>query len=294
MKFSKLVGVALAGMMATLAAAHAFAQEAAVYRQIAPQALETILKGLEVQFQKTPIPGENAHLLYTFARNSHRVILHYFDGKELMLVSAFDAIPLVAINEWNQRAKFSRAVFSRDDKGGSSTVEASLDLAGGVTDDTIRHFIRRFDDDLKRYEVHVARLLTREEETFKTADAGRLEKILQEMKIDFKKTVTKTPGHVFFEFKKNDQKVRLHSFGGTDLMLAAAFKPAPLDKVNKYNTERKFVRAVLYRPANGDAYTTLESNLDCQGGVTDGIIRYFIGFFPDEMREFEEYLKMKK
>jgi len=294
MKFSRLIGVALAGMIVTLADVHAFAQEPTVYRKIPPQALEAILKGLEIEFKKTPIPGENAYLLYSFAKKNHRVILHYYDGKDLMLVSAFDAIPLVAINEWNETAKFSRAVLSRADKGESSTVEANLDLAGGVTDDTIKHFIRRFDDDLKKYEAHVGRLLTREEETFKAADAGRLEKILQEMKIDFKKTVAKTPDHVFFEFKRNDQKVRLHSFGGTDLMLAAAFKPAPLDKVNKYNTERKFVRAVLYQPANGDAYTTLESSLDCQGGVTDGIIRYFIGIFPDEMREFEEYLKMMK
>jgi hypothetical protein len=281
----------VAGFAVLLVAKPARSQELTVYKKIAPRDLETILKGLKFEFQKSAVPGERVHLLYTFTSNNHRVILHYYDGRDLMLMAAFDAIPLVAINEWNQTAKFSRAVLSRDDKGESSTVERSLDLAGGVTDETIKHFIRRFDDDLKKYESHVARLLTREEITFKTADVERLETILQDMKVDFKKTVTKTPGHVFFEFKKNNQKVRLHSFGGSDLMLAAAFKAAALEKVNKYNTERKFVRAVLYQPANGDAYTTLESNLDCQGGVTDGIIRYFIGIFGDEMREFEEYLK---
>jgi hypothetical protein len=289
--FRSVLAVGLTAALLLFSATLSRSQDPSVYKKIAPQDLENILKGLGLEFQKRPVPGENAHLLYSFAKKNHRIILHYYDGKDLMLVTAFDAIPLVSINEWNQGAKFSRAVLSRDDKGEASTVESNLDLAGGVTDEIIKHFIRRFDDDLKKYEVHVSRLLTREENTFKSADTERLEKILQDMKVEFKKTVAKTPGHVFFEFKKNDQKVRLHSFGGTDLMLAAAFKPAALEKVNKYNTERKFVRAVLYRPATGDAYTTLEANLDCQGGVTDGIIRYFIGIFGDEMREFEEYLK---
>ncbi len=269
----------------------AFAQEDAVYRKITPAKLEAILKDLGLEFRKRVLPNENTHLLYSFTKESRTIILHYYDGRELTLVSAFDAIPLVAINDWNQRVKFSRAVFSQDDKGESSTVESNLDLAGGVTDDTIKHFMRRFDADVKRYATHVSRLQMREEETLKIADAERLEKILQGMKIDFKKGKTKTPGHIFFEYKANGQKVRLHSFGGTDLMLAAAFQAAPLEKVNKYNTERKFVRAVLYQPANGDAYATLESSLDCQGGVTEGIVRYFIRTFPDEMREFEEYLK---
>jgi hypothetical protein len=291
MTFRTLIGAGLSGIVLLVSAAAARSQGTTIYRKIAPETLETILTALKIEFQKKPNPADDTHLLYSFAKKNHRVVLHYYDGRDLMLMSVFDAIPLVAINEWNQAAKFSRAILSRDDKGEVSTVEANLDLAGGVTDDTIKHFIRRFDDDLNKYETHVARLLTRDEETFKTADSERLERILRELKIEFKKISAKTPGHVFFEFRRNEQKVRLHSFHGTDLMLAATFQPAALEKVNKYNAERKFVRAVLYQPADADAYTTLESCLDCQGGVTDGIIRYFIGTFADEMREFEGYLK---
>jgi hypothetical protein len=287
--FKQLSGGSLAAALLLISAAPVRSQEPAVYKKIAPEDLEKILKGLGIEFQKRSVGADV--LLYSFVKNSRRVLLHCYDGKDLMLMSAFDTIPLVAINEWNRDAKFSRAVLDRDNKGESSTVEANLDLAGGVTDETIKHFIRRYDDDLKKYQVYVSRLLTREEVAFKAADAGRLERILKDMKIEFTKKETKTPGHIVFELKKNDQKVRLHSFEGKDLMMAAAFKPATLAAINKYNGDRKFVRAVLYRPANGDTYTTLESSLDCQGGVTDGIIRYFIGVFADEMRVFEEYLK---
>src|SRR5437879_4785154 len=140
MMFRSLLGVGLATALLLISATPSSSQEPAVYKKIAPPDLEKILKGLRLEFEKKTVPGEDTHLLYIFAKNSRRTVLHCYDGQDLMLIAAFDAIPLVAINEWNQAAKFSRAVLSRDDKGESSTVEANLDLAGGGTDETIKHF----------------------------------------------------------------------------------------------------------------------------------------------------------
>ena len=52
-------------------------------------------------------------------------------------------------------------------------------------------------------------------------------------------------------------------------MLDAVFRKLPFDRINEWNRNAKFSRAVLQTSPKGD-YTTLESNLDLIGGVTEG------------------------
>ena len=80
--------------------------------------------------------------------------------------------------------------------------------------------------------------------------------------------------------------------GGTDLMIDAQFKKLPLETLNDYNLKRKFIRAVAY-DIRGTEFTSLETNLDCVGGISDSILRYFIRAFADEVREFTAFSQGK-
>ena len=90
----------------------------------------------------------------------------------------------------------------------------------------------------------------------------------------------------------NNHRLRLTNFGGTDLMIDAQFKNLALETVNDYNLKRKFIRAVAY-DIRGTEFTSLETNLDCAGGVSDSIVRYFIRAFSDEVKQFTNYVQGK-
>jgi hypothetical protein len=268
-----------------------FGQDGKVYKKISVESLEEILKSLDIDFKKSPSPNDKNLIFFTFERNKYKQALHSYGGKDLMLVAEFPAVPVIAINQWNRGAKFSRAVLYQDAKNDFySSLEANLDVAGGVTDDTIRHFIRRFDDEIKKFDKLLFPAASQEEEVVTKVTGAGLEKILKEMTIKFKKVPGKDEDIFSYEFERGTFKVRLHNFKGNDLMLDAVFKEIPLAEVNKYNFNRKFIRLVLYQPDNGKKYTALETNLDCQGGVSDGVIRYFIGTFDGELREFAKFI----
>ena len=90
--FRSLLGAGVVAALLLVSTTVSRSQEPAVYKKIAPPDLENILKGLGLEFQKTPVPGEMAHLLYSFAKKNHRINLHYYDGKDLMLMSAFERL----------------------------------------------------------------------------------------------------------------------------------------------------------------------------------------------------------
>jgi hypothetical protein len=262
----------------------------AVYKKISLEKLEGILKGLDIDFKKAPAPNNKNLTIFTFERNKYKLALHYYGGTDLMLAADFPSVPVALLNQWNRGARFSRAVLYQDAKNDFSALEANLDVAGGVTDDTVRHFIRRYDEEIKKFEQLLFRAAVQEEVVVTKITSGRLEKILKDMNIEFKKVPAMEEDIFTYEFERDTFKVRLHNFKGEDLMLDAAFKEIPLTEVNQYNSGRKFIRAVLYQPDKGKKYTSLEANLDCTGGVSDRIIRYFIGTFDGELREFAKFI----
>src|SRR5262249_39172071 len=163
---------------------------------------------------------------------------------------------------------------------------SNLDLLGGVTEDTIRHFIRSFDQELTAWNP------VSEEEIFKKATPDRIEKVLNAMNIKYEK---KQQGDVVsYDFNKNNFDLRLISFGGSDLMIDCIWRGAqPLAKLNQWNLKRHYVRAVLY-DNKGNPYVALESNLDCVAGTSESIIRYFISTFETEASAFDGHLKAKR
>jgi hypothetical protein len=121
------------------------------------------------------------------------------------------------------------------------------------------------------------------------ASSEVLEKVLGELKIQYQKTAGKSTKTYFYNYDRNNYKIRLGNHGGEALWLAAAFPKASLQQINQWNVRAKFSRAVLSR--EGERETALvEAQLDCRGGVTAGIVRQFLERFDSEVREFDRFL----
>jgi hypothetical protein len=271
-------------------ASPACAQDEPILKQISTEQTETLLQSLKIDFKKTPAKkGEIVY--YDFQRAGHNVRLYWYGGKDLMLDVVFPKMSLEQINVWNVRAKFSRACLHRDNKDEFTALEANLDLAGGVTEGAIRQFLAVFDDEIKTFAKIAGGAAALDEPIYAKVTPERLDAILKGLNIDYKKLGEKD-GSVAYEYTANNHQLRLVSFGGEDLMIDAHFKKLPLADVNEYNLQRKFIRCVAYK-VEGKEYTSLEANLDCIGGVSDGIIRHFIRAFDEEVQAFTKYVQGK-
>jgi Putative bacterial sensory transduction regulator len=274
-----------AGAVVLWLPALAGAQE--VFREISSQRLEDILKSMNIDFNKGT--GEKGVTFYNYKSKNTMLRLWNFNGKDLMVDVFLPKVEWDVVNKWNTRAKFSRARLYKDNKGEESAVlEWNIDLAGGATEEAIKHFIRSFDIEVAQW-ANTATPATADEEIFNNVSPDRLEKVLNAMNIQFKKEQGKG-SNVLYYFDRNNYRIRLVSFGGQDLMIDCNFEGAPLAKVNQWNVKRSYVRAVLY-PGAGKPFTALECNLDCVGGTSEGILRYFINAFDSEVTAFDDHLK---
>ncbi len=129
-----------------------------------------------------------------------------------------------------------------------------------------------------------------ESKVYNVIPSAKLEKLLDGMDIKFKKVPNKKDGVDFYDLQAGDRVLRLHNYGGQDLWLDCVFTDKlSLAEVNGWNARSKYSRAVLIK--QGDkASVSLETQLDCLGGVTDAIVRAFIRRFDGEVKAFEKYL----
>lgn len=271
------------------AAPSASAQDDKVFKQWTAEEAEAFLQSMKIEFKKTPAKTKGI-VHYDFQRGGHNMRLYWYNGKDLMLDVVFPRLPLEQINLWNVRAKFSRACLHRDDKGEFTALESNLDLVGGVTEGAVRQLFKVFDDEVKLF-AKFAGSLGADDAVYTRAAGDKLEGVLKSLNIAYKKTDIKG-GVTAYEFESNNHKLRLVNFAGEDLMIDAQFKKLKLEDVNQYNLNRKFIRCVAYN-VGGKEYTSLEANLDCAGGVTDGIVRNFIRAFDIEVSEFAKYAQGK-
>ncbi|MCI0684837.1 MAG: YbjN domain-containing protein [Gemmataceae bacterium] len=124
----------------------------------------------------------------------------------------------------------------------------------------------------------------------RSVTSAKLESILQDMKIKYAKTAGKNEGVHYYDFERNNFKVRLHNYQGRDLWVDVHFTDkVSLDEINQWNVRAKFSRAVLIKNADKQS-TSLEAQIDCEGGVTDGMIRQFILRFDGEIKAFVQFL----
>ena len=119
----------------------------------------------------------------------------------------------------------------------------------------------------------------------------KLEAVLKDLGITYQKEAGKKERIFSYRFERQGRKVRLHNYGGEDLWIETDFADkASLDLVNRWNMRTKFSRAVL---VNGGerATVSLESQIDCSLGVTDGMVRQFVQRFDAEIEAFISFVK---
>jgi len=277
--------------LALLWTGFACGQDEKIHKKLTPEQAEELLKKLDIDFKKadSKLPGT---AFYDFKRKSFEVRFYLFEGKDIMLDTILPKMPIERVNEWNVRAKFSRACLHKNPKGEYVTLESNLDLVGGVSDGALKQFFATFDDEIKAFTQFLAESVA-EDIVFRPVTADKLEAILKGIGIDAKKQSLKEGAGEAYDFEADGLKLRLVNFGGKDLMIDAHFKKTSLEDINRYNLEKKFIRAVSYNIA-GKEYTALESNLDCEAGTAVGILRTFLIGFVDDAKTFAKYVESKQ
>jgi hypothetical protein len=127
---------------------------------------------------------------------------------------------------------------------------------------------------------------------YHTVSSAKLEAILKDLEIAFQKTPGKKDGIFSYDFERHGVKVRLYNYGGDDLWIESYFtEKANLADVNRWNMRAKFSRAVLVKAGET---VSLEGQIDCTLGLTDGMIRQFVERFDIEIQGFNKFLKTTK
>lgn len=261
-----------------------------VYRILTADQMESMLKNFNLEYKKSDSKTAGNYF-YDYKKHNFSIRLYFYNGKDLMVDTIFKDMPLEKLNEWNTKAKFSRACLHKDDKGPFTALEFNLDVLGGITEGTVRQFLTVFEDELKAFDKFVGGggitqpPIPGNEKIITSVSDQMVESILNALNHKFKKGALQNNGGTYWDFKSKGHDLRLYNYNGKDLMIDATFKQMPLDKINKYNLDRKFVRCVSYSN-NNNTWTALESNLDCAGGVTESIVRHFITVFDEEVAAF--------
>jgi hypothetical protein len=129
-----------------------------------------------------------------------------------------------------------------------------------------------------------------ESKVYKNVTADKLEGVLSDLNITYKKTPGGKNGVFFYEFTRNGFKVKLHNYDGQDLWIESTFTDRlTLDDVNRWNVRAKFSRAVMVG-ANGKTSVVLENQFDCLGGATDAVVRQFVVRFDGELTTFAKFI----
>lgn len=283
-----------------------------VYRYLTAEQLEDMLASYGVGLRKSENFTQRNVYDYDFKRDGIAMRLTYYDGKDLALESVFARnTTLDRINEWNAMAKFSRASLGRDAAGSRVVLRHNLDVIGGVTRGTVRQFINQFAAECKNFDRFLSSTTVASPEPKTTPPPvttppsdqkihlpitdNTLERVLSNLNVQFRKQAAPS-GITVYDFDLEGFKLRLSNYGGKDLMIDAIFRKVNVTALNKYNVDRKFIRAVAYKAtgAGGTDYTALESNLDCAAGVTDEMIRHFITAFVQDVRHFSNYLSTQQ
>lgn len=289
----RALAIALAFAFAFLAfertAGRVHAQEKA-FKEISVEQTEAVLKSIGYEFRKFDGKKPEDPVLFDFKRGAYEIRLYWFQGKDLMLDSVFRAVPLERLNEWNTRAKFSRACLQKDAKGNFATLESNFDVSGGVAENAVKQYLLAFEAELKSFDRFLGGMSSGEDDLYEGVVADRLENIFKAQSIVFKKQEIPQKNVTVYELTIGKIPIRLVNFGGKDLMLESKYAKIPLAAANQYNLDRKFIRVVNYE-AKGSESTSLEASLDCEAGTTDAILRRFILAYEEETREFADYVR---
>ena len=152
---TKLTGWALllAGAAMATASRPADAQTTEkVYRSFTPDQVGSFLTDLEIKFTKNQPKDTPRDVDFEFRRKGFDLRLTLREGKMLWIAAYFPKTTLEKINDWNVKAKFTRAVLVHIANKDYTAVEAQLDINGGCTEGMAKQFIRRFDDEVANFD----------------------------------------------------------------------------------------------------------------------------------------------
>lgn len=120
-----------------------------------------------------------------------------------------------------------------------------------------------------------------------------LEGVLKDLGLAFKKDAEKPTVHAY-TFQRGDNRIRLVNYNGEDLWIEAIFdKKLTLAQANQWNATAKYTRCVLL-DGEGKTSVSLEMQLDCIKGVSEGMIRQFLVRFGGELKEFQTFFDKDK
>lgn len=115
---------------------------------VTDEQIEKMLSRLGLKFDRK----ENKDLTtFSFEMQGHKVKLASLKGKELFLDAIFPGIALEHANRYNLQKKFIRVVNLKADGEPFTTLQAALDLQGGVTESIILHFLTSFEVEVEQF-----------------------------------------------------------------------------------------------------------------------------------------------
>jgi len=129
-----------------------------------------------------------------------------------------------------------------------------------------------------------------QDKVYRSVPDDAIEKVLKGMDLNFRKSIDPKDMHAYYDFLRDGFDIRLHNYNGKDLWIDCIFNDkANLDTTNKWNVRAKFSRAVLLKGADRDSIS-LESQLDCISGTTEGIVRQYVQRFMLECRDYSKFV----
>ncbi len=128
-----------------------------------------------------------------------------------------------------------------------------------------------------------------DDKVFREMTPEATEKLLKELKIEYAKSSAKKGDEHYYDFTRNNYKIRLTYVSPKELMLDCVFRGLPLEKVNQYNTITRVARA-SWQSDNSGAFTLLEYGLDITGGATVGTLKQYLTRFDEELRNYDKFV----
>jgi len=127
---------------------------------------------------------------------------------------------------------------------------------------------------------------------YRTVTNEGIEKILQSIEVKYQKEERKNKDAVImlFDFKRGDQSFRLFNYQSDLWIECTVERKVKPEDVNRWNADAKFSRLVVIEE-KGKTILSLESQLDCAGGVTDAMIKHYVNRFEDEAKKFAKFIK---
>jgi hypothetical protein len=128
-----------------------------------------------------------------------------------------------------------------------------------------------------------------DDKVFRELTPEAAEKLLKELKIDYTKSSAKKGDEHYYDFLRNNFKIRLTYVSSKELMLDCVFRGVPVEKVNQFNTITRVARASWQRDNSG-AFTLLEYGLDIAGGATVGTLKQYLTRFDEELKTYDRFV----